>query len=109
MIVCCHQSLVLLYAYGSGILRLVAYARTVALTSLNYQVHLAMRTDALAQLRHRGRHGDPTHDRNHRSHYGDEPGDGSNNFAWTGPQISIQSLPSTVDKHHSELLPSVLP
>ena len=38
----------------------------------------------------------------------DEPGDSSDNFAWTGPQI-FQLLPSTVAKHHCELLPPVLP
>jgi magnesium chelatase family protein len=64
---------------------------------------------ALAQLRHRRSHGDPTHDRYHRSDYGDEAGDRSDNFGWTGPQAPIQLLPSTVDKHHFELLPSVLP
>jgi hypothetical protein len=64
---------------------------------------------APAQLRHRGRHGDPTHDRYHRSYYGDEAGDGSDNLGWTGPQSPIQLLPSTVDKHHSEFLPPVLP
>jgi hypothetical protein len=31
-----------------------------------------LRTDALAQLRHRGRHGDPTHDRYHDSNYGQD-------------------------------------
>jgi hypothetical protein len=65
--------------------------------------------DALPQLRHRGRHGDPTHDRYHRSYYGDEAGDRSDNFGWTGPQSPIQLSPSTVDKHHSEFLPPVLP
>ena len=64
---------------------------------------------ALAQLRHRGRHGDPTHDRYHDSDYGDKARDRSDNLGRTGPQPPIQLLPSTVDKHHFELLPSVLP
>jgi hypothetical protein len=79
------------------------------LLGLNYQARPAIAwADALAQLRHRGRHGDPTQDRYHRSDYGDEAGDGSDNFGWTGPEPLTQLLPSTVDKHHFELLPSVL-
>ncbi len=63
---------------------------------------------ALAQLRDRGRHGDPTHDRYHDSDYGDDAGDGSENLRGTGPQTPIQLLPSTANKHHFELLPSML-
>jgi hypothetical protein len=61
-----------------------------------------------AQLRHRGRHGDPTHDRDYDSDYGDDAGDSSENLGGTGPQTPIQLLPSMADKHHLELLPSVL-
>jgi len=66
------------------------------------------RSDAPAQLRHRGRHGDPTHDGYHRSDDGDQARDRSYNLGWAGPQTPIQLLPSTAHKHHSELLPSML-
>src|SRR6476659_11056733 len=55
------------------------------------------RSDAPAQLRHRGRLGDPTHDGYNRSDDGDKARDGSDNLGWTGPQTPTQLLPSTVD------------
>jgi hypothetical protein len=54
-----------------------------------------------------GPQGDPNY-RYHNSDDGDEARDGRKNLGWTGPQPPIQLLPSSVDKHHFELLPPVL-